>query len=312
MLGNTSSIPLVRSALPMHFLKYNLVILCLFTSMMAIGQDQIIMATGVTIECKITEVRGGMVTFNYQGISRIASGNAISAFTWGGNPYTTGPIRRVPKERTHPRGRGFVVGLKLSTGVTYRLPYSKADHTDEAISYFNDVDRPNIGYVLGIQLGYRSPKHFGFSTGLYYADVGFRSTKKYRNEFTNELIHWTITRSLKSIDLPLLLTFVFGKQKIRWSSELGVVTNFIVSNTEKMIYESSAFSEVHEDLYKKPFILTFSSAISTGVEVPFNAQFGLRIAPEFSCQVRRIPEDYRRHNIWYLGVGLTFYYNKGH
>jgi len=188
-------------------------------------------------------------------------------------------------------------------GVNFSPDYCSGRLKDGAlsVSYFKGV--PKFGYTSGINICYVITKHISIETGIQY------SKKDFETKTTGLTFGDTIDRrrgfvyhvnendlyTYHYLDIPLKANFVFGKNKTRFITSVGLTTNILVKATSSFI----------SDNYTR---INFSPTVSCGIDYKINDKMFFRIEPTFRYGILKMTDTPVTQYIWNAGLNLSWYF----
>jgi len=208
----------------------------------------------------------------------------------------------------------FRIGIIAQPNIAYRrlLKIENDDFLDLIITDRNKREIPKLGYNFGLNTEFKIANHFKLETGVNYSNKGYRTKKIVA--FTSEpgLSHFQIGYVHHYIEVPLVLNYIVGKNKLKLISSFGVSMNVLVSSKIKSIlyYENSSNKTTYSNMenefetYKK-FNLTPS--VSIGVEYQINAKTSIKVQPTFNYSILNIIDAPISAHLWSTGIQFGYY-----
>jgi len=208
----------------------------------------------------------------------------------------------------------FRVGIIAQPNLTYRRLFKieNDDFLDLIINDRNEREIPKLGYNFGLNTEFKIADHFKLETGLNYSNKGYRTKKIVAITSQPEFSHFKISYAHHYIEVPLVLSYIVGKNKLKLISSIGVSMNVLVSSKRKSIlyYENSsneiAYSNMNNEFvtYKK-FNLT--PTISIGAEYQINAKTSIKVQPTFNYSILKIIDAPISAHLWSSGIQFGYY-----
>lgn len=209
--------------------------------------------------------------------------------------------------------KGFQLGLNASPDFCYRTLQnnSGASSLDGLINMRNENERIILSYSSGINAAYQFNKCFGIETGLSYAVRGFQSKKTASISPPDPGVptYFKSKYHFHFIDIPLKANFIFGENKLRFITSVGVTTNIFL----KEMMTSILYFETHTDKYTfqstDPYrTLNFSPTFSAGIDWNFRPNVNVRVEPCFQFSALKIIDAPVSGRLYSAGLKMSMYY----
>lgn len=217
--------------------------------------------------------------------------------------------------------RTLKVGFNFSPDFCYRTLKvdSTADYLDDLKKIRNDNETPKLSFTTGINLLYEIDEKFSFEAGLSYSEKGEQS--KVSALFLGSQVDpifgmqgnpdFIITKySYNYIELPLRIIYTYGEKKIKFTSSLGIVPQYLLNATQKFIFLRNN-DKVIQNRTKQPYSFNkfnISPTLSFGIDYTINEQFNLKIEPTFRYGILKIIDAPLTSYLWNAGLNMGFYY----
>ncbi len=209
----------------------------------------------------------------------------------------------------------ILIGFNFSPDYSFRTLKNNdgASSTDLVIKTRNDYEIAKFGYTTGLNICLNFSQHVGFETGIQFSNKGYK-TKNY------DLVYLPPSPSSPTkakynyayqyIGIPLKAKFYFGKNKVRFLSSIGFMTNFLLNIKQTANYEySNGKTEKKLQSSKSGFNkVDISPMISAGIDYKLNNKFHLFAEPTFRYGIVKIKDAPVAEKLWNAGLNIGFYY----
>ena len=154
---------------------------------------------------------------------------------------------------------------KISIGYSFSPDYSFRtlkngdgnSSTDLVIKNRNDIEKAKFGYTTGVNVTFSFSEFLGFETGVQYSNKGYKTMEQDLTyippnpDLPNKA---TFTYSYQYIGIPLKAKFVSGKNKTRFFSTAGFMTNFLLNVKQSVVYKYSDGKTEKEKAHRLSFL----------------------------------------------------------
>jgi hypothetical protein len=209
----------------------------------------------------------------------------------------------------------FRYGLTFSTDYSYRRLTVKPEN--EAVAYIipvrNKNESANIGYTFGLNIDYSINKLVSLETGLNYSVKGYKTNSQVL-VFESQLGTTSFSEAIgftnyHYLEIPIKAGFSFGKNKIQFTTGVGVVAGFFLKNTTKFDVKSAngnttSYSDNNGIQYRK---FNISPVLNIGIKYNINENSYLKIEPTFKYGLIAIVDAPIKENLWSVGLNVSYY-----
>lgn len=209
--------------------------------------------------------------------------------------------------------KGFQLGLNASPDLCYRtLQNNSGDASlDGLIKMRNEEERFILSYSTGIHAAYQFNQCFGIETGLSYAVRGFQS-KKTASISPPDPTFSTYVETLNLfhfLDIPLKANFIFGENKLRFITSVGVTTNIFLKEMETTFLYFDTHTDKHTFESTDPYrTLNFSPTLSAGIDWSLHPNVHVRVEPSFQFSALKIIDAPVSGRLYSAGLKMSVYY----
>jgi hypothetical protein len=209
----------------------------------------------------------------------------------------------------------ILIGFNFSPDHSYRALKNNdgSSSSDLVIKSRNDIEVARFGYTTGINIWFNCSRPVGFETGIQFSNKGYKT--KNRN-----LVYFPPNASLpirakfiyayQYIGIPLKAKFSWGKNKVRFLSSIGFMTNFLLNVKQHTNYEyADGTTQEKSQSSKSGFNkIDISPMISIGIDYNLNNKLHLFAEPTFRYGIIKTQDTPVSENLWNAGLNLGFYY----
>ncbi len=207
------------------------------------------------------------------------------------------------------------IGFNFSPDYSFRTlkNYDGSSSADFVIKNRNELEVAKFGYTTGLNVRFHFSQLAGLETGVQFSNKGYET----RNQ---DLVYFPpspgsptkakFNYAYQYIGIPLKARFIFGKNKVRFFSSIGFMTNFLVqvkqtaqyqfSNGEKEKISESSKSGFHQ--------VDISPMLSIGIDYKLNNKMHLLAEPTFRYGVIKTKDAPVAEYLWNAGLNVGFYY----
>jgi len=204
-------------------------------------------------------------------------------------------------------------GVNFSPDLNFRT-LSGEPTIDNVLIARNNIEIPNFGFTTGVNVSLPLAQKLSLETGIQYSDRGYRSEKQQlifempnpNNPTTAEAVY-----SYHSIGIPLKAKFLFGMNRIRFHSTVGLVTNFLLAAKSVITLEYTNASpekrklDMIDDLHR----VDLSLNVAAGVDYSISQKILLVAEPTFRYGLLKAAKSQVSEHLWSLGLNLGVYYS---
>jgi len=208
----------------------------------------------------------------------------------------------------------FRVGIIAQPNLTYRRLFKieNDDFLDLIINDRNEREIPKLGYNFGLNTEFKIADHFKLETGLNYSNKGYRTKKIVAITPEPGLSHFQISYAHHYIEVPLVLNYVAGKNKLKLISSIGVSMNVLVSSKRKSIlyYENSSNKTTYSDMdndFEQYNKFNLTPLVSIGAEYQINTKTSIKVQPTFNYSILKIINSPISAHLWSSGIQFGYY-----
>ncbi len=210
---------------------------------------------------------------------------------------------------------------KISIGYSFSPDYSFRtlkngdgnSSTDFVIESRNDNEKAKFGYTTGVNVTFSFSEFLGFETGVQYSNKGYKTTEQDLTyippnpDLPNKA---TLTHSYQYIGIPLKVKFVSGKNKTRFFSTAGFMTNFLLNVKQSVVYKYSngkteKKNESSTSVFNK---VELSPLVSFGIDHKLTDKIHLSAEPTFRFGLTKTKDAPVQEKLWSAGIvfGVSF------
>jgi hypothetical protein len=210
----------------------------------------------------------------------------------------------------------FTLKVESNIGLSDRMFVNDGSVPEVIEDLWSNIEKPKIGYELGLLIAYNLTDRWSLQSGLRYADWGYKTDKTaLYTDFPNPLFpDFTETKSQnRYLELPIRINYYFRSgtnQVYIWG---GYSPSYNLTNT---IITKSYFSDetVTSKMEDTPFNYSYRKInmvgeLGVGLQRMISNKIGLTIGPNLRTQSFGIVKDAPLNRILFfygLSVGLNF------
>ncbi len=208
----------------------------------------------------------------------------------------------------------IAIGFSFSPDYSFRtLKNSGGDgSTDLVIKIRNDIEKAKFGYSTGLNVTFHFSNLLGFETGILYSNKGYKTKEQQLTYFppNPSLPDKSSTiYSYQYIGIPLKAKFYFGKNKTRFTTSAGFITNFLI-NVKQSInlkYPNGSTEKKNQSSTSGFNKVDISPMVSIGVDYKITDKFYLSAEPTFRFGLIKTVNATVKENLWSAGLVLSFF-----
>lgn len=200
-------------------------------------------------------------------------------------------------ELTDQKNALTYIGACITPGFAFRtLSNDDGGQTSEyVIDFRNENEIYKFGFTGGLIFGFNFNRNLGLETGIKYSNMGYR-TKKLKL-VSGDLIdprrgfeyiggdgapsHVRIIDHFEYIGIPIALRYSMGNKKLKFSTSLGCIANYLVRASSSVVLyyddDSPERSRQTSDTEYQDFNITLS--IGAGIEYQLNPNMRIAAMP---------------------------------
>lgn len=235
----------------------------------------------------------------------------------------TGSGQDTTRSNTSNLTAKLLLGINFSPDYCFRS-VNYQDGYRQAASFTNK-QIPKFGFTSGINLKYNFSKHFGIQFGLQYSSKGYafdlsdltfgdmidpRFGFIYQTQTLFEGTPAKFVYNYNYLDIPLIVEFIFVKNKIHFITGIGITTNILLSTSETAVSKNiNGDSKCYTfDMIGDYNALNISPTISAGVEYRLCNKINLRAAPTFQYGLIELIDSPIHTHLWNAGFNISCFY----
>jgi hypothetical protein len=211
------------------------------------------------------------------------------------------------------------LGLEFSTDMAFRSLKNK----DQSFLYQNIIDEraiveiPRFGYTSGIQFAYAFNPLLSLELGVKYASRGFDI---YYHDaaivlypfYTEDLLKVRYQQIYQYIDLPLRLNFTIGNKAVKFSSGIGLSTNFFLRQSVHFKQTYTDHVEKGSTFITKKDVSYLNSVnvapfIAIGMCYDINEKMFMRIEPVVKYGIISTTNTPIREHLFEFGINFGYF-----
>ena len=224
---------------------------------------------------------------------------------------------------TAPKPGRFEAGIVMSPCISYRtlVNHDTSSTGPSIIGLRNKNERPKTGYKTGISLKYALTEKAGITTGIYFANRGFKHKEENAHWPAQEDINGifiipTTTSTIKSIytfrfiEVPFIVDYTFHKSKLSYSIGIGGSYNyFLGASFSYKITEDNGDIQQASSKHTGPYHqANVSMILKAGVSYSLNENTVIHIDPTFQYDVTELLENVLvNEHLWNLGLHIGYF-----
>lgn len=193
-------------------------------------------------------------------------------------------------------------------GYTFRMLNAR-NYTIKSASaaYRDSIEKPDVGFRGGININFKISRYLFFKSGLRYVSNGYKSVKIYDPSLSYEAQY---KASIRFIEVPTGVRYVFLRRKIACFAELGLTTTYALNYKLKTITELDTKNEVLKNA--DMLDIHFNGFGALGLQTDLNEEMMIFVQPIFRYDFTLLSNAPVREHLYSAGIecGLRFYFNK--
>ncbi len=193
-------------------------------------------------------------------------------------------------------------------GYTFRMLNARSNTIESASAKYRDsIEIPDIGFRGGFNINFRLGKNLFFKSGLRYISNGYKSVKVNDPTLPFEPEY---KASIRFIEVPTGLRYVFYRRKIACFAELGFATSYVLNYKLKTVTDVDTKSEVIKSA--DMLDLHFNGIISAGAQTDLNEDIIFFMQPIFRYDLSLLSNAPVREHLYTAGIecGLRYFVGK--
>lgn len=222
----------------------------------------------------------------------------------------------------------FEIGVHFSPDVTGMVLRNKdgGQTIDWIIESRNRRETPKFGTTTGLSFGYWFTKAVGIETGVFYSNMGNQTEKleltfgqmvdpRYGFNYPTSSgdpvpTHARFIYSFHYVSIPVKVNFSVGKNKWKFVSSIGVVTEFLTqATTTAVLLENNKRLDSNTEEASEDFqLVNLSPTVWLGVEYAINPSMSLRAMPTARFGVLPIIDAPITGYLYSAGLQIGYYY----
>lgn len=139
---------------------------------------------------------------------------------------------------------GFLIAQQNRAGISFSpdITYRKLD--GPAKTYRDDTEMPKTGFTIGLNYGRQLSQRFWVTTGLFYANKGYRTTKTLVVSSNPPAPFYTpgyVSRkySFYQLGIPIGVSYYLLQKKTRIFANAGININYLTHGKVTLIKENN-------------------------------------------------------------------------
>ena len=175
------------------------------------------------------------------------------------------------------------------------------------------MEKAKPGYTTGLKVAFNFSSMFALETGVQYANKGYKTAERpltYQIPDASLPNKVATTYCYQYIGIPLLAKFTFGKNKVRFLSSAGVVTNFLINAklTNHLKYEDGSTKKQSQSGITGFNKFDISPMVSIGVDYQLTEKIHLSAEPTFRFGLIETKDAPISEKLWNAGLALGISY----
>jgi len=210
----------------------------------------------------------------------------------------------------------ITIGYSFSPDYSFRTLKNGDGNSSTAlvINSRDNIEKAKLGYTTGYNVTFHFSDLLGFETGVQYSNKGYKTEEQ-------DLIYFppspsspnkaTTTYSYQYIGIPLKAKFAFGKNKVRFISSAGFMTNFLV-NVKQSInlkYSDGKTEKKNQSSTSGFNKIEISPIVSIGVDYKLTDKIHFSAEPTFRFGLSKTKDAPVKENLWNAGLALGISYS---
>ena len=213
------------------------------------------------------------------------------------------------------QGNKFSIGYSFSPDYSFRTLKNGDGNssTDLVIKSRDDIEKAKFGYTTGFNVVFNFSDLLGLETGVQYSNRGYKTKEQNLTYFPPNpaLPDKAITNySYQYIGIPLKAKFSFGKNKARFISSAGFVTNFLINVKQSIDYKypDGKTDKKTQSLTAGYNKIDISPIVSIGIDYQLTDKIHLSAEPAFRFGLNRTKDVTVREKLWNAGLAFGISY----
>ena len=209
----------------------------------------------------------------------------------------------------------IIIGFNFSPDYSFRTLKNGdgISATDLVIKSRNDIEKAKFGYTSGLSVTYNFSNLIGFETGVQYSNKGYKTIEQHLIYFPPDPglpDRVTTIYSYQYICIPLKAKFTFGKNKVRFITSAGFVTNFLINSKQSTSFKySDGRTEKKNQSSTSGFNkVDITPMVSIGVDYKITDKIHLSAEPTFRFGLIKTKDAPVKETLWSAGLVLGFLY----
>ena len=213
------------------------------------------------------------------------------------------------------RTNKITIGYSFSPDYSFRtLKNSDGNSsTDLVIKNRDDIEKAKFGYTTGFNISFNFSSLIDFETGIQFSNKGYKTKEQHLIYFPpspGSPDRATISYSYQYIGIPLKVTFAFGKNKARFITSAGFITNFLtnVKQSINLKYADGTKEKKNQSSTSGFNKIDVTPVVSIGVDYKITDKIHLSAAPTFRFGLIKTKDAPVKENLWSAGLifGLLY------
>lgn len=190
----------------------------------------------------------------------------------------------------------FTVGLNFSPSLCYR--YTSSDSDLKWLKEVCDsIEKPKLGFSVGVNIGYQFGNKIRFSTGVTYLDLGESidsNIVKYVDKYVNHYQY---------IGIPLKMTYFFRTNKVKPYFSGGISENFLIN--QQTTYQSAYFKGKRTFTSNNELSNTnLMGSLSLGIETKLSNNWIFNVDLNYNQSLISIKKSPLKRSLFNTGLGI--------
>ena len=205
------------------------------------------------------------------------------------------------------------IGFSFSPDYSFRtLRYGDgSSSTDQVIKTRNDIEKAKFGYTAGLSVIFNFSNLIGFETGVQYSNKGYKTIEKHLIYFPPDPgspDRATTIYSYQYIGIPLKAKFTFGKNKTRFITSAGFITNFLttIKQSTNFKYSDGRTEKKTQSSTSGYNKIDITPVVSIGVDYKVTDKIHLSAEPVFRFGLIKTKDAAVKETLWSAGLVLSF------
>ncbi|MCK4661614.1 MAG: PorT family protein [Bacteroidales bacterium] len=192
---------------------------------------------------------------------------------------------------------------KISTGLASSVDYYNM-FDFKSIVGFNHKYETNSAYSIGLRFQYNINEKLSLRSGLLYSEKGYKKNYNYIfMDAGDPLIPKESNLKISYLNVPLIIGYyLINKGNIKFSSSTGIISEFLISNTEISVFEDNS-ERNSEFLNQNLNGILLSAQVNVGLEYHMGKNLFFTIEPYVRYGINKIDDVIMNSNpISYGGI----------